>query len=62
MFSLYSRVLHVPSGKPCIILDAFNEGSEAPYYLLEVEEQDDPDPEWLYWAEIGDLEPLPEED
>ena len=60
MFSLYDRVLHVPSGKPCIILDIFNEGRKDPHYALEVEDQDDPD--WFYWAEIGDLEPLPEED
>lgn len=65
MYELYDRVRHIPTGKPCFVIDVdegVDEATGVPgvLYGLEAEDQDDPD--WFYWAEDRELEKLTEHD
>ena len=55
---MFDRVLHIPTGKPCFIIEILDEGTTSESIGLEVEDQDDED--WFYWAKEQDLEKLPE--
>lgn len=63
MFELYDRVLHLPSGKQCFVIDVdegIDEKTGVPGVIYAVESEDQSEPNWFYWADEEELRKIPE--